>query len=107
MNTNRKKIAEQLVLARKSKGITQGEMALKLKISQPALAYIESGKANMTVDTISNYAWEVGMDICEILRLDFVPVEPEKKAGRPRGTTRVGAKQKRKKVAKKKSVKPI
>jgi transcriptional regulator with XRE-family HTH domain len=49
-------LAKRIKLIRKSKGLTQEQMAFKLKISQPAYAQFESEKSNCTFDTISKIA---------------------------------------------------
>lgn len=49
-------LAKRIKLIRKSKAITQEQMALKLKISQPAYAQFESEKSNCTFDTINKIA---------------------------------------------------
>ena len=49
-------IKENIAFARKQAGVTQGEMAKTLNISQPAYSYYESGDKPIPIDKISKIA---------------------------------------------------
>lgn len=49
-------LAKRIKLIRKSKALTQEQMAFRLKISQPAYAQFESEKSNCTFETITKIA---------------------------------------------------
>ncbi len=53
-------IAEQLYNARKKTGLTQAELAEKMKVSQPMVARLERGKGNISCDTLMKYAVACG-----------------------------------------------
>lgn len=56
----RRRVARQIYDARKKAGISQPELARRLKTSQAAVSRMESGGQNMTIDTIENIARALG-----------------------------------------------
>lgn len=50
---SRKEIANKIVQLRKESGITQLEMAKRLNIGQTQISRYESGRANISIDTLS------------------------------------------------------
>ena len=62
-------IAEQLYKARKKAGLTQAQLANKMKVSQPLVARLEKGDGNISCDTLLRYSSACG---CR-LRISFEP----------------------------------
>lgn len=62
-------IANALIKARTDAGLTQTDVAVRLGITQPAVARIESGK-NVSLKTLQRYANAIGHEI----HLDIVPL---------------------------------
>ena len=58
--TARRRVARQIHDARTKAGVTQPELARRLKTSQAAVSRMESGGQNMTIDTIENIARALG-----------------------------------------------
>lgn len=56
-------LASALIEARSSAGISQEEIARRMRTSQPAVARLESGKANPSVDTLRRYAAATGTEL--------------------------------------------
>lgn len=56
----RRRVARQIYDARKKAGVSQPELARRLKTSQAAVSRMESGGQNMTIDTIENIARALG-----------------------------------------------
>lgn len=56
----RRRVARQIYDARKKAGISQPELARRLKTSQAAVSRMESGGQNMTIDTIESIARALG-----------------------------------------------
>ena len=61
-------IAYQILLLRKKKGITQAELAKKLKTKQSNIARMEAGQENFTTDTLQKIALIFNRD----LKIEFV-----------------------------------
>ena len=53
-------IAEQLYNARKKAGLTQAELARRMKVSQPMVAKLERGRGNISCATLMKYALACG-----------------------------------------------
>ena len=53
-------IAEQLYNARRKAGLTQVELARRMKVSQPMVAKLERGRGNISCDTLMKYALACG-----------------------------------------------
>lgn len=53
-------IAQELYSARKKAGLTQAELAEKMKVSQPMVARLERGRGNVSCDTLLRYAAACG-----------------------------------------------
>jgi ribosome-binding protein aMBF1 (putative translation factor) len=56
-------LASTLIAARSAAGISQEEIARRMQTSQPAIARLESGKANPSVDTLRRYAAATGTQL--------------------------------------------
>lgn len=56
----RRRVARQIYDARKLAGISQPELARRLRTSQAAISRMESGDQNMTIDIIENIARALG-----------------------------------------------
>ncbi|WP_020599874.1 helix-turn-helix domain-containing protein [Spirosoma panaciterrae] len=57
----KQKIGQQIREARKAKGLTQKELGEKLGVSESTVNQYESGKQNLTVDTITKIAEALGV----------------------------------------------
>jgi ribosome-binding protein aMBF1 (putative translation factor) len=62
-------LAQALISARTKADISQGEIARRMKTSQPAVARLEAGRGNPSVDTLRRYARATGTR----LRILFEP----------------------------------
>lgn len=67
----RRRVARQIYDARKKAGVSQPELARRLKTSQAAVSRMESGGQNMTIDTIENIARALGGRFEGQILLDF------------------------------------
>ena len=54
-------LAEALIEARSRAGLSQEDVAKKMKTSQPAIARLEGGRGNPSLDTLRRYAKATGM----------------------------------------------
>jgi ribosome-binding protein aMBF1 (putative translation factor) len=54
-------LAEVLIDARSRAGLSQEDVAKKMKTSQPAIARLEGGQGNPSLDTLRRYANATGM----------------------------------------------
>ncbi len=63
-------LASALIGARADANITQGEIAKRMRTSQPTVARLESGHGNPSLNTLRRYAAATG----KRLRLVFEPV---------------------------------
>lgn len=61
--------AVMLIRYRSDHGLTQRQLAVKLGISQPRVAKLESGEHNPGIDTIVNVVRTLGVEFC----LDVAP----------------------------------
>ncbi|HTQ13452.1 MAG TPA: helix-turn-helix transcriptional regulator [Rhizomicrobium sp.] len=64
-------LAEALIRARATADISQEEIAKRMHTSQPAVARLEGGRGNTTVDTLRRYASATGTR----LKITFEPKE--------------------------------
>ena len=55
-------MAAKLIEARRKAGMTQAEVAMKMRVSQPVVARIESGQ-NISLKTLKRYATAIGQPI--------------------------------------------
>jgi len=55
-----KEVADKIKTVRKQNGLTQKELAKKLKVSQQMVAHIESGKENISLLTLKNIVDKLG-----------------------------------------------
>jgi len=54
-------LAEALIDARSRAGLSQEDVAKKMKTSQPSVARLEGGRGNPSLDTLRRYAKATGM----------------------------------------------
>lgn len=67
IEVSKKEIGQRISELRKAKGLSQEELALKLKLSRPSLAQIELGNRNIDIIEMKNIAVELGFSIDEFL----------------------------------------
>lgn len=60
-------IGQKIKVIRKSRGLTQNELALKANISRSYLGDLEGGRYNPSVDTLKAIAGALNTDISELL----------------------------------------
>ncbi len=60
MAERRRALSEELVARRRELGLSQTEVAARMKTSQSAVARIESGSADVRVSTLERYAAAIG-----------------------------------------------
>ncbi len=58
-----KDIAEKIRTARKKQGFTQAELAQKLNVSQQLISRMESGRDNVSIQTLKNVAGALGVNL--------------------------------------------
>ena len=63
----REEIGKNIKKARQSKGFTMQSLADKIGISRVSITRFESGKENLTIDTIQKLADAIGVHITDIL----------------------------------------
>jgi ribosome-binding protein aMBF1 (putative translation factor) len=56
----RRRIARKIIEARQAAGMTQAELARKLRTKQQAISRVESGEQNVTVELLENVAHALG-----------------------------------------------
>ena len=64
----KQKTAELIRSTRKAKGLTQKDLALKMGIGEPTINHYESGRQNLTVDTISKLGDALGVEFAIICK---------------------------------------
>lgn len=57
------KIGQSIRQTRKVKGLTQKELGLKLGVADSVITNYESGKQNLTVDTLQKIAEALGVEV--------------------------------------------
>lgn len=67
-------LTEALVAARAQAGLSQGEVAARMATSQPAVARLETGRGNPSLQTLQRYAKATGTR----LSIRFEPIGPGK-----------------------------
>ena len=73
--------AKQLVEARSASGLTQAQVAKRMKTNQTTVARLESGRHKPSLATLEKYAEAVGRKV----QIRLVPIsEPRRAVGRPR-----------------------
>ena len=60
MARNRRELASKLVALRQDLGLSQTEVAARMRTSQSAVARIESGDADIKLSTLERYAAAIG-----------------------------------------------
>ena len=56
------RITEDILIAMEDLGITKSELANKLGISRPRISQLLRGSSNMTIGTLSDIAYELGLN---------------------------------------------
>jgi transcriptional regulator with XRE-family HTH domain len=64
-------LAESVIRLRRLRGLNQTELAKKMRTKQPAIARIESGDANVRLETLVELAQALNTTV----RLDLIPIE--------------------------------
>jgi transcriptional regulator with XRE-family HTH domain len=77
-------LARELIRARAKADLTQAEVAKRMRTSQSAVARLEGGRMNASLDTLRRYARATG----STLRVSLDPVKTKKAA---RGRSRTAA----------------
>jgi predicted transcriptional regulator len=65
---NRRSLTEELVARRLSLGLSQTEVAARMRTSQSAVARLESGDADIRLSTLERYAAALGQELNLSLR---------------------------------------
>ena len=74
----REHIGRRLRQARLDTGISQVEMAAEIGMASTYLSEVESGRHNITLDTLAGIASFLGLDV----KVEFVPKRTRKRAAR-------------------------
>jgi len=69
-------IGERLATLRKSKGLTQDQLAAKIGITQFMVSRVESGRLQLTVDMLIRFSLALGIPAEEIIKSDPPPQPP-------------------------------
>ncbi len=75
---HRRKLIRTLARARQQRGFSQGQVASRMRTSQPAIAKIESGEVDVRASTIDRYAAAIGGRV----EYRFVPARAGARAAR-------------------------
>jgi transcriptional regulator with XRE-family HTH domain len=70
MSAERQRLVAELTAQRQSAGLSQTEVAARMKTSQSAVARIEAGVADVRMSTLERYAAAVGRAISWQIRQD-------------------------------------
>lgn len=70
MAERRRELIASLVTRRRALGLSQTEVAARMGTSQPAVARLESGAADVRLTTLDRYALAVGRQLDWRLRAD-------------------------------------
>jgi transcriptional regulator with XRE-family HTH domain len=70
----RRRVVQDLIAARRERGLSQTEVAARMGTSQSVVARLESGVLDMRLSTLERYAAAVGHDL--VVRLDAPPGRP-------------------------------
>ena len=73
------KLGEKIKLIRKSKGISQEELASTLKINRNFLSRIETGKSEPTASILKNIAKLFNIDLNSLLDVKNIPTDSDDK----------------------------
>jgi predicted transcriptional regulator len=65
---SRRALTEELVARRLSLGLSQTEVAARMRTSQSAVARLESGEADLRLSTLERYAAALGQELSLSLR---------------------------------------
>ncbi len=68
MQSESKKLGDNLKRLRTEKGISQGDIARELDVSRSFISNIENGKTNPTLSTITKIAKAVGVSTGELMK---------------------------------------
>lgn len=73
MAARRRELAAELVELRRASGLSQTEVAARMKTSQSAVARLESGDADVRLSTLDRYAAAIGQELDIRLRKETPP----------------------------------
>lgn len=59
----KRKVAQLVTATRKQKGLTQKELGVKLSVGEPTVNGYESGKQNLTIETLQRIADALEVDL--------------------------------------------
>ncbi|QMW06363.1 helix-turn-helix domain-containing protein [Spirosoma foliorum] len=68
MSDIKEKVGTQIKEARKSKGMTQKELGDKLGVSDSTVTQYESGKQNLTIETLHKIAEAIGVTFSTVFK---------------------------------------
>jgi transcriptional regulator with XRE-family HTH domain len=57
------RVTEDILIAMEDLGFTKSELANKLGISKPRISQLLKGSSNMTIGTLSDIAYELGLNL--------------------------------------------
>jgi transcriptional regulator with XRE-family HTH domain len=57
------RVTEEILIAMEDLGVTKSELANKLGISKPRISQLLKGSSNMTIGTLSDIAYELGLNL--------------------------------------------
>ena len=57
------RVTEDILIVMEDLGITKSELATKLGISRPRISQLLKGGSNMTIGTLSDIAYELGLNL--------------------------------------------
>lgn len=64
----RRRVGRAVALARKSAGLKQHELAARAGVGQAVISRIETGKANVTLDLLTEIAFALNLELGELLK---------------------------------------
>ncbi|GAB4017104.1 helix-turn-helix domain-containing protein [Spirosoma koreense] len=67
MSGAKERVGQLIRESRKAKGLTQKELAEKLGVGEPTVTNYESGKQNLTVDTLQKIAVALGVNMKDLV----------------------------------------
>ena len=85
MARRRRELSEQLVARRQALGLSQTEVAARMRTSQSAVARLESGDADVRLSTLERYAAALGQTLNWRLQGSERPGDGVAKSGKQEG----------------------
>ena len=81
------RVTEDILVAMEDLGITKSELANKLGISKPRISQLLKGSSNMTIGTLSDIAYELGLNLDKTFK-EYSEHRYPVNSGRPCGQSR-------------------